>query len=160
MEDTLDKILKLLHPFMPFITEEIWHHLPESGLSLLTESWPEANRRWLDEEAEETMRFLQALISEIRTIRAENQLPVKEKVNLWISEGKKSHSLSGPPEEAIRQLAGVDKIEYVTEMPAANNLLRGGGMEQPKSGCSWPGPLTALRKSSGCRKSWPVSKKI
>lgn len=125
MEDTLDKILKLLHPFMPFITEEIWHHLPASGLSLLTESWPEANRRWLDEEAEETMRFLQALISEIRTIRAENQLPVKEKVNLWISEGKKSHSLSGPPEEAIRQLAGVDKIEYVTEMPAANNLLRG-----------------------------------
>nr|MBP7870178.1 valine--tRNA ligase [Candidatus Saccharicenans sp.] len=125
MEDTLDKILKLLHPFMPFITEEIWHHLPESGLSLLTESWPEANRRWLDEEAEETMRFLQALISEIRTIRAENQLPVKEKVNLWISEGKKSYSLSGPPEEAIRQLAGVDKIEYVTEMPTANNLLRG-----------------------------------
>jgi len=125
MEDTLDKILKLLHPFMPFITEEIWHHLPQSGLSLLTESWPEANEGWLDEEAEATMKFLQELISETRTIRAKNQLPVKEKVNLWIGDRDKSQRLARPHEEAIRQLAGVDRIEYVTEMPAGTNLLKG-----------------------------------
>jgi len=125
MEDTLDQILKLLHPFMPFITEEIWHHLPASGLSLLTESWPVADQQWLDEEAEETMKFLQELISEVRRIRAENQLPVREKVNLWISDRDKSQKLAGPHEEAIRLLAGVERIEYVTEMPSAEHLLKG-----------------------------------
>jgi valyl-tRNA synthetase len=125
MEDTLDRILKLLHPFMPFITEEIWHHLQGSGLSLLTESWPAADEQWLDEEAEETMKFLQELISEVRRIRAENQLPVREKVNLWISDRHKSQKLAGPHEEAIRLLAGVERIEYVTEMPSADHLLKG-----------------------------------
>ncbi|HOM94675.1 MAG TPA: valine--tRNA ligase [Candidatus Saccharicenans sp.] len=125
MENTLDQILKLLHPFMPFITEEIWHHLPASGLSLLTESWPVADQQWLDEEAEETMKFLQELISEVRRIRAENQLPVREKVNLWISDRDKSQKLAGPHEEAMRLLAGVERIEYVTEMPSAEHLLKG-----------------------------------
>jgi len=125
MQDTLTQILKLLHPFMPFITEELWHHLPGSGLSLLAETWPVADRRWLDEEAEETMKFLQELISEVRRIRAENELPVREKVNLWISDRDKSQKLAGAHEEAIRLLAGVERIEYVTEMPSAGHLIKG-----------------------------------
>jgi len=125
MVETLDQILRLLHPFMPFITEEIWHHLPGSGLSLLTESWPVAEEQWLDEEAEETMKFLQELISEVRRIRADNQLPVKEKVNLWISDRDRSQKLTGSHEEAIRLLAGVERIEYVMEMPSAEHLLKG-----------------------------------
>jgi len=81
MEDTLEKILRLLHPFMPYITEEIWHHLPGTGRSLLEADWPEFPESWLNDEAEDTMKFLQDIISEIRTIRTENRIPVKDKVN-------------------------------------------------------------------------------
>jgi len=61
----------------------------------------------------------------VRRIRADNQLPVKEKVNLWISDRDKSQKLAGQHEEAIRLLAGVERIEYVTEMPSAGHLIKG-----------------------------------
>lgn len=125
MEDTLEKILRLLHPFMPFITEEIWHHLPDTGKSLLNTNWPEPQPDWLDEEAESAMKFLQEVISEVRTIRAENRLPVKEKVNLWIAGGEKNRKVAEPYEAAIQLLAGVEKIEYVDELPAEKKLLKG-----------------------------------
>ncbi len=125
MEDTLEKILRLLHPFMPYITEEIWHHLPGTGRSLLESSWPEFPDSWLDEEAENTMKFLQEIISEVRSIRAENKIPVREQVNLWVEGGETSRKVAGPYEAAIRQLAGVDWIEYVEELPADRKLLKG-----------------------------------
>jgi len=125
MEDTLEKIMRLLHPFMPFLTEEIWHHLPGSGRSLLEAEWPVLPEAWLDWEAEETMSFLQLIISEVRTIRAENRLPVKEKVNLWISGGKKNRSLTEPYEAAVRLLAGVETINYVEALPTNKKLLKG-----------------------------------
>jgi valyl-tRNA synthetase len=125
MEDTLKKILGLLHPFMPYITEEIWHHLPSTERSLLESSWPEPPADWLDEEAETTMNFLQEIISEIRTIRAENRLPLKEKVNLWISGNSNQKSIAESYEAAIRQLAGVERIEFVQEFPVDRKLLRG-----------------------------------
>ncbi|HEK84798.1 MAG TPA: valine--tRNA ligase [Candidatus Aminicenantes bacterium] len=125
MVDTLEKILRLLHPFMPFITEEIWHHLPGTGKSLLTATWPEAENSWLDPEAEQTMKFLQEIISEIRTIRAENRLPVKEKVNLWITGGQDSQKMAEPYQEAIKLLAGVENIEYVDQLPAKEKWLKG-----------------------------------
>jgi len=128
MEDSLEKIMRLLHPFMPFmpfITEEIWHHLPGSGRSLLEAEWPELPDSWLDEEAESTMKFLQEIISEVRTIRAENRTPVKEKVNLWISGGSRSRRLAHPYEAAIKLLAGVENIEYVEALPSDKTLLKG-----------------------------------
>ncbi|MGB9893072.1 MAG: class I tRNA ligase family protein, partial [Candidatus Saccharicenans sp.] len=125
MEDTLEKIMRLLHPFMPFITEEIWHHLPGTGQSLLEAEWPVLPEDWLDEEAELAMKFLQEIISEIRTIRAENRLPVREKVNLWISGGQKNIKLTEPYEDAVKLLAGVETINYVEELPSDKKLLKG-----------------------------------
>ncbi|MCR4395278.1 MAG: valine--tRNA ligase [Candidatus Saccharicenans sp.] len=125
MEETLEKIMRLLHPFMPFITEEIWHHLPGSGRSLLEADWPQFPESWLDEGAEVTMKFLQEIISEVRTIRAENRIPVKEKVNLWIAGGRHSRAVAQPYEAAIKLLAGVENIEYVEALPPDKTLLKG-----------------------------------
>ncbi len=125
MEETLEAILRLLHPFMPFITEEIWHHLPETGRSLLEAKWPEARPEWIDEEAEAAMKFLQEIISEVRTIRAENKIPVNEKVDLWITGGQQSQKLVGPYEAAIQLLARVGKIAYVQDLSGEKNLLKG-----------------------------------
>jgi len=125
MEDTLEKILRLLHPFMPYITEEIWHHLPGSGRSLLEAEWPEFPEAWLDEAAESTMKFLQDIISEVRTIRAENRIPVKDRVNLWLAGGQRSRSVAEPYQAAIRLLAGVENIEYQEVLPQDKRLLKG-----------------------------------
>jgi len=125
MEDTLEKILRLLHPFMPYITEEIWHHLPGSGRSLLEAEWPEFPEAWLDDAAESTMKFLQDIISEVRTIRAENRIPVKDRVNLWLAGGQRSRSVAEPYQAAIRLLAGVENIEYQEVLPQDKRLLKG-----------------------------------
>ncbi|MGB9835438.1 MAG: valine--tRNA ligase [Candidatus Saccharicenans sp.] len=125
MEETLETILRLLHPFMPFITEEIWHHLPEAGRSLLEAQWPEPQPGWIDEEAEATMKFLQDIISEVRTIRAENKIPVPEKVDLWITGGQASQKTVEPYEAAVQLLARVGKITYVEDLSGVKNLLKG-----------------------------------
>ena len=65
----LEKTLRLLHPFMPFLTEEIWQHLPHEGEALIVAPWPEAGP--LDEQAEAEMMLLMEIIRAIRNARAE-----------------------------------------------------------------------------------------
>jgi len=68
--------LKLLHPFMPFITEEIWQHLPtRESDSIMISSWPKVNEEEIDAEAEEQMAAVMDAIRSIRNIRAEMEVP-------------------------------------------------------------------------------------
>ncbi|GAG47465.1 unnamed protein product, partial [marine sediment metagenome] len=60
--DMLDRILKLLHPFMPFVTEEIWQKLPGSGESLVTAEFPAEEDAWCNKDAEKVLNQLQKLI--------------------------------------------------------------------------------------------------
>ncbi len=72
----LSNILKLLHPFMPFITEEIWQHLPNRECdSIMVSSWPKAKEEEMDAEAEEQMIAVMNAIRSIRNIRAEMEVP-------------------------------------------------------------------------------------
>jgi valyl-tRNA synthetase len=72
---TLETSLRLLHPFMPFITEELWQNLPRAELGeeslLATAEWPQVQSELVDDEAEERFAKVQALVTAIRTIRAE-----------------------------------------------------------------------------------------
>lgn len=92
---------------------------------MLEAEWPEFPATWLDDEAEATMKFLQDVISEVRTIRAENRVPVKDKVNLWLAGGEHSRSVAEPYQAAIKLLAGVENIEYVEVLPQDKKLLKG-----------------------------------
>ena len=67
----LDTILVLLHPFMPFITEELWHALAERDHELIVAHWPMADARSLDPEAEAEVEWLIRLVSEVRAARTE-----------------------------------------------------------------------------------------
>jgi valyl-tRNA synthetase len=66
----LERALKLLHPFMPFITEEIWQHLPHVGKSIMVSEWPDCNSDWTFDDASE-MEVIMDCIRGIRNIRAE-----------------------------------------------------------------------------------------
>ncbi len=68
---TLSVLLRLLHPLMPFITEELWHALPGTQGSVQAEPWPIVNKKALDPEAEEQMQPLMDAVYGVRTIRAE-----------------------------------------------------------------------------------------
>jgi len=82
----LETSLRLLHPFMPFVTEELWQRLKQAGAvcgvrnasegkALIVAEYPEADERFFDEEAEQQMAFLMELVRKVRAIRADLGIP-------------------------------------------------------------------------------------
>jgi valyl-tRNA synthetase len=91
----LDRTLRLLHPFMPFLTEEIWQHLPhEAGETITLAAWPSYDAKFEAEEAVKEMSLLMDVIRAVRNIRAEVNVPPGKKVELWLKP-------SGAAEEGI-----------------------------------------------------------
>ncbi len=80
----LDGILKLLHPFMPFITEEIWQSLPHSGESIMVSEWPSVKAELSFAEEEEEFEKIMSAIRSIRNRRAEMNVPPSRKANVVI----------------------------------------------------------------------------
>ncbi len=80
----LTETLKLLHPFMPFITEEIWQALPHEGDFLMLQSWPKADPAWADVEAKESMEAVMDVIKAVRARRAEMNVPPSRKAALTV----------------------------------------------------------------------------
>ncbi|WP_263298641.1 valine--tRNA ligase [Planococcus sp. 4-30] len=81
----LDNTMRLLHPFMPFITEEIWQNLPHQGESITIAAWPTVDDSLTDQSQSSSMKLLMDVIRSVRTIRAEVQSPMSKKVPLTIS---------------------------------------------------------------------------
>ncbi len=80
----LSNTLKLLHPFMPFITEEIWQHMPMSDESIMVSKWPTVKADEIDLQAEEKMEEIMDIIRAIRNIRSEMDVPMSRKAKLYI----------------------------------------------------------------------------
>jgi valyl-tRNA synthetase len=72
--ETLETTLRLLHPFMPFISEELWQRLPHQGDSIMIAPFPKASRKGRDPEAERLMAPVLDFVSAIRTIRSESRI--------------------------------------------------------------------------------------
>lgn len=81
----MNKILQLLHPFMPFITEEIWQSLPHEGDSIMLSSYPEFSENLTDVDAEKTMKSLIELVKAVRNRRAEMNVVPSKKTNVFIA---------------------------------------------------------------------------
>ena len=91
----LDQLLRLMHPFMPFITEEIWQAIPHEGEALIAAKWPEYAEA-LSFKAEETaMESIMTAIRAVRNRRAEMNVPPSKKCTLYIVTGKQALFQSG-----------------------------------------------------------------
>jgi valyl-tRNA synthetase len=81
---TLDQILRLLHPIMPFVTEEIWNKIPHEGDSLVVAAYPTVQAELTDETAAKGMEVLKELIRSVRNIRSEVNTPLSKPITLLI----------------------------------------------------------------------------
>ncbi|MBM7664437.1 valyl-tRNA synthetase [Solibacillus kalamii] len=81
----LDNTMRLLHPFMPFVTEEIWQHLPHEGESITVAAWPTVNPAFNFTAEAGDMQLLMDIIRSVRNIRAEVNTPMSKKVPMTIS---------------------------------------------------------------------------
>lgn len=107
----LDTTLRLLHPFMPFITEEIWHKLPHKVESIMTAQWPKAKKKQIDGEAEKKMQLLIAIITSIRTVRSEMNIPSSKRVEVILSLSQKK--IAEIIEENTLYITNLAKIESI-----------------------------------------------
>ncbi|MDR4948762.1 valine--tRNA ligase [Neobacillus cucumis] len=80
----LDNTMRLLHPFMPFITEEIWQNLPHAGESITTAAWPVVKPELTDDQAAQEMKLLVEMIRSVRNIRAEVNTPLSKKIKMLV----------------------------------------------------------------------------
>ena len=76
--------MRLLHPFMPFITEEIWQNLPHSGESITVAQWPAVNDEYTDNQSANEMKLLVEIIRSVRNSRAEVNTPMSKKIKMMV----------------------------------------------------------------------------
>jgi len=121
---TMDFALRLLHPFMPFITEEIWQKIPHKGESIMVEEFPAPRTARENPAASQKMQDLMDLIGEIRSLRAEMNIDPKRPLDavLALGPGADRDLISGNMHK-IQSLARLNRVEFSD--PAAGNLLRG-----------------------------------
>ncbi|MDD2903572.1 MAG: valine--tRNA ligase, partial [Syntrophales bacterium] len=117
----LSAILRLLHPFMPFITEEIWQKLPGVTGSILAASYPQADDNLLNPQAEEVMRLVMETITATRNLRGEMNVPPASQVEVYLKSGNPS-SLAALDRhrQSVMILARVKELHAnVQDTPAA-----------------------------------------
>ena len=112
--EVLKQILLLLHPIMPFVTEEIWQVLGKHQRSIMLEHYPFSNAEWFDEETELQMQFLMGVLRGIRNLRTEMNYPPSKEVKVVFHGTGRELSFLRDQESYLRALARVGSIEDAT----------------------------------------------
>jgi valyl-tRNA synthetase len=123
LAEVLDSVLRLLHPFMPFITETVWDRLPRSATggapeSLVIAGWPVPHPEWADPAAERQFEGLRDAIGAVRNIRTEYKIPPAQRVHLQVGDA---------PPELREALASEGRMLYDLARVEAVGFGRGDG---------------------------------
>lgn len=121
--DILETALRLMHPIMPFITESLWQALPKqegAGESIMMAPWPQPILSDVDVEAEEEMERVQEIVTAVRTIRAEMNVPPASKIGVVISANSTA---------LVVELQNI--ADYIALLVRAESIEVGTGLEQP-----------------------------
>ena len=111
----LDQVLRLLHPFMPFITEEIWQSIPHEGDALIVASWPEYREELAFKAECALMESVMEAIRAIRNRRAEMNVPPSKKAALFVLTSKPQVFTEG--EGFLQRLAYADQVSILASEP-------------------------------------------
>ncbi|MDP8260350.1 MAG: valine--tRNA ligase [Candidatus Gygaella obscura] len=123
MYKVLEKSLRVMHPFMPFLTEELWHRIDVKSGSIITSKWPHMQKYLIDKDADSEMQFLISAVSGLRNLR--KQINLKESIKVKVTavlnkaDFKRLNSLSG----YIKNLANVSEIITSEKVPVLDTFL-------------------------------------
>jgi valyl-tRNA synthetase len=134
-----ESALRLLHPFMPFLTEELWQNIPHKGESIVVAAYPEFDRALEDAAAESQTEMIQDVIVKVRNIRSEKNVDPKQGVVLRVAaEDREIATLLSAAKEYIFKLAGVKDLEILPQLrgdkDAAHAVAAGCALEVPLAG--------------------------
>ncbi|HEV2104262.1 MAG TPA: valine--tRNA ligase [Candidatus Eisenbacteria bacterium] len=134
----LDGILRLLHPFMPFVTEELWQALPHDGECLALAAWPRARRAWFDAAAEREVAFLQAVVVAVRNLRIEAKIAPGRAVPVVVRGAEAQLRLLERLEAQLRPLARIERLTLARDGSrppvAASAVIEGAEVFLPLEG--------------------------
>lgn len=111
----LDNVLRLLHPIMPFITEEIWQKLPTAGESIVIAPWPQADLSLVDKEAESAARLMINATNAIRQIRHDLHISPDKKLRAVMSASHSSREVLTSHESYLKFLGRLSDISWLPE---------------------------------------------
>ena len=120
--DIFENLMKLLHPFMPFITEELWHGLCERGEneSIMTETMPSYKSELADSDFLNRFGEMQRVVEQVRRIRSEKNIPQKNQIELAVLKPQGDTQL----DSIIYKLCNLSDIKYVSEkLPQAFSFI-------------------------------------
>jgi len=120
----LENSLKLLHPFMPFVTEAIWQGIKERE-SIMVSKWPEAEKHYIDKKIESDIELVKEAIVNIRNIRSDMNIPYSKKLTVNIV----------PLEAGIEPILS-GSIEYIKNLAQLESLIIDPKFKKPKSSLS------------------------
>ena len=121
----LEVSLRLLHPFIPFITEELWQQLPHSGPSLMVARYPVGCHEWINVDVEKQMEDLQELISAIRTARSENNVDPRKKASIELLSAGDKRRLIESQVHQLESLARLDQVKFVSQLGETGLRVQG-----------------------------------
>ena len=104
----LDNILRMLHPIMPFMTEELWQNIPHDGDSIMVADFPQKDCSFIDEDSESTVNTLIEMVKTLRNIRAELNVAPGKQIDVIINTAKDLSSVI----EKVKFLSKAEKIDF------------------------------------------------
>ena len=114
----MEQALRLLHPFMPFVTEEVWAKTAKRDNHLMLDTWPTLPRSLIDEKADGEINWLIEAISEIRSVRAEMNVPAGAQVPLIVvGASDATRARMGETEAVLKRLARLAEISEADAVP-------------------------------------------
>jgi valyl-tRNA synthetase len=126
----LEQLLRLMHPFTPFVTEEIWQGLPESGRaggSIMQAAYP-GDEDWIDEAADAEIGALIEVVRAVRNIRSEMNIAPKVELDVYLAPSGTTDALLGH-EALIKRVARVGRVHYGAEAPEGCAMAVAAGAE-------------------------------
>lgn len=130
--DILSQTMALLHPFMPYLSEEIWQALPHKGISLMLAEWPKQCADKIDLQAEKEMALIMDLIKAVRNIRSEVNIVPSKKVEVIMQATLEDIALMESGKVYFQTLGGLSSLEITLlrdEKPDKAMTARVGGIE-------------------------------
>jgi len=120
----LDRTQRMIHPFMPYISEEIWQHLPHEGETITLAAWPTYDEKLEAPDAVKEMNLLMDIIRAVRNVRAEVNVPMSKKIELVIkSADAQSDAIIRNNEGYIKRFCNTSQFEASTDIAVPEKAM-------------------------------------